>query len=89
MSHAAVTYPDDRIVFCIKGSLIGAFWLIRNAKYNAVVNYDPLRSPHPFHYWSYETPIEAEGRFNEFLAQTRDNGWTITHPARRNNIALS
>jgi hypothetical protein len=89
MPDNVAAFPEDRIAFCIKGSYIGAFWLIRKKGLNAVVNFDPRRSPHPFHYWSYETPLEAEQRFNEFLAQTRDNGWLIAYTCRRNNAALS
>jgi hypothetical protein len=71
-----------RNIFMIKGHHIGAFFL-NSAARHFVWTFDPRLTP-PLYWYEHQTREIAQGRFDEFVAISKTNGWTIAYDGPRN-----
>lgn len=83
--------PTDcllRATFMRKGHLIGAFFLHSNDSLHIVWTFDPRVQP-CLSYFKYDTRSLLIERYNELIAISRDNGWTVAFAGQPNNARLS
>lgn len=71
-----------------KGQWIGVFFLHSSEKQHVVWTFDPRVKPCLYYFFHATREIAIE-RFNELVAISRDNGWTISFTGRPNDPRLS